>query len=130
MSEDSNVVASVVLVRVTYGPWLEPLTKPVPLIVTEVFTAAPRLSVVGDVVEIVGAALTVNADARAAEVPFESVTVRLYEPGTVADVDEKFAVNAVADDSETPVKVTPGAFVVTVTVPLLKAKPVAPVILS
>jgi hypothetical protein len=74
-----------------------------------------------------GAELTVNVPP--VEAPALSVTVKVYEPGTVADVDEKFAV-VTSVTSAAPEKVTPGAVDETVTVPPLSAKSLEPVMVT
>jgi hypothetical protein len=74
-----------------------------------------------------GAELTVNVPP--VEAPALSVTVKVYEPGTVADVDEKLAV-VTSVTSAAPEKVTPGAVDETVTVPPLSAKLLEPVMVT
>jgi hypothetical protein len=74
-----------------------------------------------------GAELTVNVPP--VEAPALSVTVKVYEPGTVADVDEKLAV-VTSVTSAAPEKVTPGAVDETVTVPPLSAKSLEPVMVT
>lgn len=113
----ASLVPSTVLINVTFAP----VTKPVPVTVT---------SVTGGVVEstaplglsdvAAGAAFTVKAPV-CVEAPFASVTVRLYVPGTVAEVDAKLAVAVVEALSAPPLKVNPGAVLVNVTVPPLAA---------
>jgi hypothetical protein len=122
----ARVVPLTVLVKVTFAP----VTKPVP-VMTSVVTGIVGVESTAPVTlsdETVGAGFTVTAPANVAT-PLSSVTVRLYEPGTVADVEAKFAVAVVVADSAPLVKVRPGAVEVTVTFPPSLANPV-PVIVT
>jgi hypothetical protein len=94
-------------------------SKPEPVMVSTTAVFPDVSAIDGWLSEVtVGAEFTVKALANV-DVPASSVIVRLYEPGTVADVEEKYA-DAVVEGgvaSAAPVNVTPGAFVVTVTLP-------------
>jgi hypothetical protein len=70
-----------------------------------------------------GAGFTVKALLRVTPVGpvASSVTVKLYTPGSVADVEVKPAVRVLADSDE-PEKTTPGALVVTDELPPSSAK--------
>jgi hypothetical protein len=93
--------------------------KPVP-VRTTVVGPFPSLKVAGAIEVIVGAAFTVKALASV-EVPLSSVTVRLYVPGVVDEVEANVPVTLVAV-SPVSVKVAPGAVEVTVTLPPSAAK--------
>jgi hypothetical protein len=116
-------VPSTVLVKVTTGlAEMASATKPPPAIVIVV---APGLTVSGSdegVAEVtVGSPYTVKAPAFVA-VPPLSVTVMLYEPGTVAEVDAKVPVMSAPVVFARTVNVTPGAVVVTAVLPPSPAK--------